>query len=322
MANYEFEYISMLEIAHNFLFRKAKPVNGTPLNQARHEFVIISGGCCLHCGKRLTISNSNTEHIHDRALGGHNIAHNKVIMCSACNLARNKTMQIYVGTPSYWRGFPGNWDRIKNYLLWNAVTVDKGHEYGKFFPEVHNIFESIISERNRSFTPPNIWYGRGDKTSVIRVHTKKSPGLLIRFFDKIFGYQAAEISSSQNNLVISTNGIEITQSNNVVKAERKILELDDSFFEQILSALGSIEGEIKLETFASYFQLFLIGQGLPKQSLKDFANSYGIPKRRTFVEIIEDYFSDKIDYRREGQHTVYISKKIRDVFECHPNEEE
>ena len=53
-------------------------------------------------------------------------------------------MQIYLGPPSYWQGFPGNWDRVKKYLLWNAVTVDKGHHAGESYPEVHHIFESIL----------------------------------------------------------------------------------------------------------------------------------------------------------------------------------
>ena len=70
MLIYEQEYLKMLETAFNFLFRKGKPVNGSPLNQSIHEFVVTNGGCCLHCGTRLTRKNSNTEHIHDRALGG------------------------------------------------------------------------------------------------------------------------------------------------------------------------------------------------------------------------------------------------------------
>ena len=70
-------------------------------------------------------------------------------------------MQEYLGTPSYWRGFPGNWDRVKNYLLWNAVTVDKGHNCGKEFPEVHQIFESNLNQKSVSISPPNSWFGRG-----------------------------------------------------------------------------------------------------------------------------------------------------------------
>ena len=105
MIEYEHEYTPMLSTAYGFLSRKGKTVNGSAINQAKHDFIIASGGCCLHCGTSLTSSNSNTEHIHDRALGGHNKAGNKIIICIGCNLARNKTMQEYLGQPSYWRVF-------------------------------------------------------------------------------------------------------------------------------------------------------------------------------------------------------------------------
>jgi hypothetical protein len=43
-------------------------------------------------------------------------------------------------------------------------------------------------------------------------------------------------------------------------------------------------------------------------TFKQLTQSYGIPNRRTAVEIIEHYFSDKIGYRREGKTVVYIWK--------------
>ena len=323
MPNYEVEYISMLETAFNFLFRKGKPVNGSPLNQARQDFVMTCGGCCLHCGKKLTHYNSNTEHIHDRALGGLNKASNKIIICTSCNLARNKTMQMYLGAPSYWRGFPGNWDRVKKYLLWNAVTVDKGHNLGKNYPDVHELFESIMAESNNNFSPPNTWYGRGEHTILIRTESRNKNRFWIRFFDKIFGYESTNQSYEPNHK--NTEDIESndkSQSDNIVKSKRKILDLDKKFYEHILSAINSVEGEIKLETFGTYFQLYLVGNGLARQSLKEFAKSHGIPKRRTFIQTIEDYFPNEIQYRREGATIVYISKKNRDVFVSRIDEEE
>ena len=317
MLIYEQEYLKMLETAFNFLFRKGKPVNGSPLNQAKHEFIVTNGGCCLHCGIRLTPKNSNTEHIHDRALGGINESSNKIIMCTSCNLARNKTMQIYLGPPSYWQGFPGNWDRVKKYLLWNAVTVDKGHHAGESYPEVHHIFESILQSNGKPIKPPNNWFGRGNYCDMIVTEPTRR-GFWIRVFDRIFGYE-----SSQNTPVIAANRTNHAENaEKIVKPEREILNIDESFRHHILTALSSIQGEVDLATFSSYFQLYLVSKDMRKQSLKQFAHSFGIPKRRSFIEIIEDYFPNEIDYRRVGQTVVYITMKNREVFEYLANEDE
>ena len=314
MLAFEQEYTEMLEISFNFLHRKGKTVNGSPLNQSIHEFIVTQGGCCLHCGKKLTRKNSNTEHIHDRALGGHNKVANKIIMCKSCNLARNKTMQIYLGQPSYWQGFPGNWDRVKRYLLWNAVTVDKGHNAGRNYDDVHRIFESIIRDNGNSISPPNQWFGRGDKNELI-VSKPKQRGFWVRVFDKIFGYDPPKMELNCTKVI--DNQVE----ENKTRSERKILDLDEDFRYHILNALSSVQGEIDLATFSTYFQLYLVSKNRRKQSLKDFARSFGIPKRRTFIEIIEDYFPDDIEYRRVGKTVVYISKKNREVFQYLDDEE-
>jgi len=316
MLDYEDEYTGMLEDAFNFLFRKGKTINGSCLNTSKHNFIISNGGHCLHCGIKLTQRNSNTEHIHDRALGGANIASNKIIICKPCNLARNKTMQIYLGVPSYWRGFPGNWDRIKKYLLWNAVTVDKGHNYGRCFTEVHEIFEDILLGRGSRSNPPNSWYGRGDNTKIIFSPKQHSNGFFIRFFDKIFGYKKATLKPIQPLSNLNTDLVDEPSNT------RKIIDVEKEFYHHIISAISRIDGEIKLVTFSQYFQSYLLSQGLPKKSIKDFARSFGIPKKRTFVEIIDDYFSDEISYRREGNYTVYISSKKQRVFQHHSSEEE
>ena len=323
MSNYEIEYASILETAFNFLFRKGKSVNGSPLNQARHEFVISGGGCCLHCGKKLTRNNSNTEHIHDRALGGPNASSNKIIMCTSCNLARNATMQQYLGVPSYWRGFPGNWDRVKKYLLWNAVTVDKGHQAGINYPEVHAIFESINIDNNNTLSPPDKWYGRGNQSNlIINMHNNRN-GFWIRVFDKIFGYESSSNNNSMEVKPIAEEG-DFQNEKKIAKVQnkREILELKQDFYQHILTALSYIEGEIKLATFSNRFQDYLVEKGFSRQSLKQFAHSYGIPKRRTFIEIIHDYFPEDIQYRREGETMVYIWTNNRGVFECLADEDE
>ena len=314
LENHESQYLNMLENAFSFLHRKVRAANGSPINQTVHDFVISYGAQCPHCGINLSRSNSNTEHIHDLALGGENKSYNKIIMCRDCNLARNKTMQVYLGAPSYWRGFPGNWDRVKNYLLWNAITVDKGHRAGENYPEVHSIFESILTENRVRILPPSWWSGRGGQGKV-SVQNSKRVGFWTRFFDKVFGY-TPNITSSEKK--VHTELVKKTRKNNV----RERIDVSPEFRSHILSALNSVEGEIKLATFSNYFQLYLVGNGYKKQSLKEFARSFGIPKKRSCVDIIEDYFPEDIAYRREGDTIVYIFMKNREVFESLANEEE
>tara|TARA_X000001036_G_scaffold438346_2_gene485911 strand:- start:62 stop:736 length:675 start_codon:yes stop_codon:yes gene_type:complete len=224
-------------------------------------------------------------------------------------------MQTYLGAPSYWRGFPGNWDRIKKYLLWNAVTVDKGHESGRCYTEVHEIFEDILHENGKRCNPPTSWYGRGDNTKIIFAGKRSGDGIFIRIFDKIFGYKKSTIISKPPHK-------EPHRPKKTSQITREIIDVDNDFRHHILSAMSSIEGEIKLVTFSHYFQQYLVSQGLPRKSIKNFARSFGIPKNRTFVEIIDDYFSHEIDYRREGRTTVFVKIKNQRVFEYLSSEEE
>ena len=96
-------------------------------------------------------------------------------------------MQIYLGPPTIGKVFLVT-GIVKKYLLWNAVTVDKGHHAGRNYDEVHRIFESIIRENGNSISPPNQWFGRGDKNELI-VSKPKQRGFWVRIFDKIFGYE-------------------------------------------------------------------------------------------------------------------------------------
>ena len=316
-SNYETRYLDMLERSYSFLQRKIKSANGSPINQTVHDFIIESGGKCLHCGINLTRKNSNTEHIHDLALGGLNRSPNKIIMCRDCNLSRNKTMQTYLGAPSYWRGFPGNWDRVKNYLLWNAITVDEGHNAGIRYPDVHRIFESILADNRVRVQPPKVWHGRGGQGRIFQ-RKKAKTGFWTRFFDRIFGYSPKN-SISKTDEYIGYSKKDLNDETNKAKAK---IEVDEIFKIRILNALSSIDGEIKLATFSNYFQLYLVSQGCKKQSLKEFARSFGIPKKRSCIEIIDDYFPDEIGYRREGETIVYIWMKNRGVFVSPVDEEE
>ena len=299
MPSREEQYNSMLESAHNFLFRKAKPLKGSALNSAQHNYIVISGGKCLHCGVNLTLKNSNTEHIHDLALGGSNYVENKIIICRNCNEARNLTMQRYLGTPSYWRGFPGNWDRVKKYLIWNAITVDEGHYCGKEISDVHQIFESIISGR-RTKRPPENWFGRGGITRITSNHRRY--GFFIRFFDKLFGFRPTNIQIPQ---VENNTKVEEEVNENQIDDERG---LGDEFYSPINDVISNLEEEVRLTQFSTFLKDYLEVNGKERLSLREFSRSFGIPKSWSCVKVLELYFSENIDFRREGSR-IYIRPK-------------
>lgn len=308
MGNHEDEYIPMLESAFHFLFRKKKKMKGSSLNQSYHEYVIANGGQCLHCGVKLSKKNSNTEHIQDLALGGDNKAGNKVIMCKSCNSARNVTMQEYLGTPSYWRGFPGNWDRVKKYLLWNAVTVDYGHNSGKIYAEVHQIFESNMEQNNTRHSPPEFWYGRGDQSRVNRSMNSGNRGLIVRFFDWFFGYNdKAELPNLTIN--IDNNGSNQNEHNqsHSSNVNQSYPDVGGEFYIYILDFAKNIVGELKVATFCNLFKDYLEENHIQSQSFREFAHSFGIPKRRSIVDIVGHYFSDTISCRLDTDGEIYVS---------------
>ena len=304
MSDYEVEYMPMLQTAFNFLHRKQKKANGSALNQATQDFVFSHGGQCLHCGIALNRKNSNTEHIHDLALGGKNCKENKIIMCKSCNTARNATMQEYLGLPSYWRGFPGNWDRIKNYLLWNAVTVDKGHNRGNDFPEVHRIFEYHLNQNSNVNSVPSYWFGRGELPEIIHPKNTNNGGLFVKLFDWIFGYKPPT-QGGVNDMVFQEACEKPLQSSQITNSERKCSypDVPDEFRFHILNVLRGIGEEVKIATFSNIFKAYLNENEIQSHSLRDFTYSFGIPKRRTFVEIAEYYFPDSISCRLENKET-------------------
>ena len=321
----------MLEQAFKFLHGKKKCKNGVALTAAHIDFIVASGGCCLHCGKVLNRKNANTEHIHDLALGGDNGLNNKVLMCIDCNNTRNNVMQNYLGHPSYYRGFPGNWDRVKKYLLWNSVTVDEGHEAGKQFPIIHNLFLRHSNGNGRTLVTPNLWFGRGNENNP-KTGKGKRNNWLIRFFDKVFSFEPTVIASpivTQKAKKKAMPPVKSNPTNPVKKSKPKVPnklypEVDDEFRILILEALSTVEGEIKLASFSHILTEYLTSKGLPEMTMKEFSKVHGIPKRRSFIEIIDNYFPTEIGYRREGVTITYIwiNQTNQGVFEHREDEEE
>ena len=300
----EQRYQPMLQLAHDFLSKQKKPGNGSSLNSAHLNYVIANGGLCLHCSVTLTKKNANTEHIHDKALGGSNKSNNKVLMCKKCNAARNATMQLYLGPPSYWKSFPGNWDRVKRYLIWNAITVDKGHLHGRIFPEIQTIFENLISYNGITIKAPKQWFGRGDCINIIQTKTNN---IIIRMFDRIFGFDPKENFRSNGYPISNIEG-----ENNSGKIQVYVnddLEDNNDFLEPVFAVLSTIDDEVKLTHFSNLFKNYLEEKGEARQSFKQFARSFGVPKSWSCLNVFERFFPDKITIRREGT-MVFIKPKI------------
>lgn len=87
---------------------------------------------------------------------------------------------------------------------------------------------------------------------------------------------------------------------------KKCPEVDRAFQIHVLRALETIESEVKLATISTILEAYFLSIGEPKKSFKQFAKSYGIPANRTAIEVIDHYFPNAIEYRREGKTVVYV----------------
>lgn len=83
-------------------------------------------------------------------------------------------------------------------------------------------------------------------------------------------------------------------------------EVDPEFQRHVLKALENNDSEVLLGAVSPILSKYLESIGLEGQSFKQFAKSYGIPLRRTAVEIVAHYFDGSLGYRREGKTVVYI----------------
>ena len=308
----------MLETAYYFLYSKKGAGNGTAIHPKKREYIFMNQGQCLHCGLILTKKNCSTEHIHDLALGGKNHDENKILICKNCNSLRNQLMHQYLGTPSFHKGFPGNWDRVKKYLLWNAITADEGHDAGRIFPILQSNFENLLSLHNKNPVHPAFFFGRGASSNLIITKNQQTKlGFFTKIFDKIFGYNPRQFEKHITNspYLESTNYSKGDQNLNL-----KFPEVKKEFYDNIMNVMESVDGEIHLSMFSKLLNESLLKSGIGNLTLKQYANAMGIPKSRSCIQIIEHYFPNLISYRREGAGIMIWLN--REVFEGQDLEEE
>lgn len=152
------------------------------------------------------------------------------------------------------------------------------------------------------------------------------PGVFTRFFDRIFGHHPPSNQPPQPTAALveemetATPDDALPATFSEAKSPTKEKQnpsnpnpkvypvVDEEFYEIVLGALEAIEGEVHLPHLPHLIETYLESKGREKMTFKQLTQSYGIPNRRTAVEIIEHYFSDKIGYRREGKTVVYIWK--------------
>jgi len=68
--------------------------------------------------------------------------------------------------PPYHKGYPGNWDAVKAFLIWSEVTIDDGLSAGIAIPAVHKIFleERFAGEQPRQ--GPKRAFGRASSLAT------------------------------------------------------------------------------------------------------------------------------------------------------------
>ena len=130
-------YSSSLKRAKSFFEGKnTKTPKGTPITQSQLLKLYQNRADCPICGTEFSGTNHNTEHIHPRALGGANVASNKIQMCKLCNNCRNMTMQHGLIGPPYSKSYPQMWEQIQRFIMWAEITIDDGLQAGEMFPEI------------------------------------------------------------------------------------------------------------------------------------------------------------------------------------------
>ena len=145
-------YSSSLKRAKSFFEGKnTKTPKGTPITQSQLLKLYQNRADCPICGTEFSGTNHNTEHIHPRALGGANVASNKIQMCKLCNNCRNMTMQHGLIGPPYSKSYPQMWEQIQRFIMWAEITIDDGLQAGEMFPEIHQFF---MDERFAGQSPP------------------------------------------------------------------------------------------------------------------------------------------------------------------------
>ena len=238
-ADIKVRYAQSLERSESFLKAKKNTARSTSITSSRELCLLRNQAECPICAINFRGKNHNTEHIHPRALGGLNNDENKIQMCTACNNARNLTMQSMLGTPPYYKNYLKIKQDVDEFILWSEVTVDDGLLAGTAFPRVQAIFSearfanSVPPIPMRAYgrfstwdkdDPPNLKFNKFPVTST-NIKSKPSlskPGIMTRFFDWIFDYQPPKTEASKNS---RHNGT--TENNSIRIADNDLLKQTD-----------------------------------------------------------------------------------------------
>jgi hypothetical protein len=152
-------YDGTIKRAKVFLKTKTKGKSPSRIPTQRIQYIIEKRGECPLCSILFEGGNHNTEHIHPVSLGGENKSSNKIQICTSCNNSRNLVMQAALGHPPFNKKYPNNWNEVKRFLIWSEITIDEGHEAGKYVPEMQRRF---LNYRNggQDLRKPDRFYGR------------------------------------------------------------------------------------------------------------------------------------------------------------------
>ena len=115
--------------------------------------------------------------------------------------------------------------------------------------------------------------------------------------------------------MVETNGIHMIQiiSNQVLEQ----ITADDSeesppmaieFKTHILDAIGPTRDEFRLTSISQKLSKHLSSIGREPMSLKQFAKHHGIHSGMTAVDILDEYFSEELTYRRHGATMVFVRR--------------
>ena len=210
-------YALVLSTSRDFIVKKKKTKTGGTISPIRKQSLESSAADCPQCGQIFRGANHNTEHIHDKALGGAKAcSKNRIQLCKMCNNSRASTMLAFLGNPPYYHNLEIRWPKIIAYLLWSEMTIDEGLQAGELIPEIHTLFlEARFAGQRPDGFVPNRAYGRfstwgiGDSPNYrhnspkLMSPQRRSPPSLTKptptissilsrmsrtFFDKLFDY--------------------------------------------------------------------------------------------------------------------------------------
>lgn len=216
ISEIEERYAESLLRSESFLKSKNTTARSTSITDARELCLLRNKAECPICGIEFSGKNNNTEHIHPRSLGGLNNDGNKIQMCTACNNARNLTMQSMLGNPPYYTRYGKIKTAVNEFILWSEITADDGFVAGGIFTQPNELFSEARFSNVAPSTPKRAYdrfstWDKGDipNHKVNKINPDKTPskaqptnqnrGLFTRIFDWVFDYQPSGTDSDINS---------------------------------------------------------------------------------------------------------------------------